>query len=179
MNSWAPLFSKIVDSSLWSEPDHVCKVFITLLAKKDQDQISRMTAYAIGKKCWPLEAGAEAKALDALKILSSPDTKRIEPQPYDGRRIEKVADGWLVLNGQMYEEMMRKLNRRAYKREKQAEYRQKPQTALDRAVNNAASPEEVEKLAEMSLQPHFRKDNGAVEQPPADTGCGADSLTKI
>jgi len=117
------VFSKIVDSSIWAEPDYICKVFITMLALKDADQVVRHNAYAIGLKCWPRDDKAEAKALDALKVLSSPDKKRIEPQPHEGRRIQKVVDGWLVLNGQVYEDMMRKINRRAYKTDKQSEYR--------------------------------------------------------
>ncbi len=123
MNTWTPLFSKIVDSSVWMEDDYVVKLFVALMALKDADQIVRYNAYALGKKCWPGDDGAEKKALKALKILSSPDTRRIEPQPYDGRRIERVEDGWLILNGQAYEDMMRKINRRAYKAGKQAEYR--------------------------------------------------------
>jgi hypothetical protein len=123
MITWTPIFSKIVDSSLWWEPDYVCKVFVTLLALKDADQVVRHTAFAIGKKCWPTDEKAEAKALDALKILSSPDKRRIEPQPHDGRRIQKVDDGWLVLNGMYYEDMMRAISRKVYKARKQREYR--------------------------------------------------------
>ena len=63
--------------------------------------------------------------LKALDILSSPDTKRIEPQPHEGRRIQKTDDGWLILNGQYYEDMMRSINRKAYKAAKQREYRAK------------------------------------------------------
>lgn len=123
MNMWAPIFSKIVDSSLWAEPDHVVKVFLTILALKDADHVARYNAYGIARKCWPKDDTSEVKVLEALRILSSPDTRRVEPQPFEGRRIQKVADGWLVLNGQFYEEMMRKANRREYQRGKQQEYR--------------------------------------------------------
>lgn len=123
MNTWTPIFSKLVDSSIWTEPDYVCKVFVTMLALKDADQVVRYTAFAIGRKCWPADEHAEAKALEALKVLSSPDTRRIEPQPHEGRRIKKVDDGWLVLNGQCYEDMMRSINRKVYKARKQREYR--------------------------------------------------------
>lgn len=116
MNSFAPLFSNIVDSSLWSEDDHVCKVFVTLLAIKNADHVARITAFALGRKCWPLDPeNSERRALDALAILAAPDTKRIEKQPYDGRRIERTEDGWRVLNGQAYEDMMRSLSRKVYK----------------------------------------------------------------
>lgn len=121
MNTWAPLFSKIVDSSLWCEPDFVVKVFITMLAKKDADHIVRGSAFNIAS--WARKT--EKEALEALRVLSSPDTRRLEPQPFEGRRIEKVPEGWLVLNGQAYQDMMRGLNRREYKRVKQAEYRAK------------------------------------------------------
>lgn len=123
MNTWTPIFSKIVDSSLWAQPDFVVKVFLTLLALKDADQVVRVTAYALGRKCWPMDKKSEARAMEALKILASPDRSRIEPQPFDGRRIKKVDDGWLILNGQFYEDMMRSVNRKAYKARKQAEYR--------------------------------------------------------
>ena len=125
MNTWTPIFSKIVDSSIWSEPDYVCKVFVTMLALKDSDQVVRHTAFALGRKCWPGDLQAEARVLDALNILSSPDKRRIEPQLHEGRRIQKVEGGWFILNGQQYEDMMRSINRRAYKAAKQAEYRAK------------------------------------------------------
>jgi hypothetical protein len=124
MNSFAPVFSQIVDSSLWTEPDYVCKVFVTLLAIKNSDHVARVTAFALGRKCWPLEPGkAEERAIAALKILAAPDKKRIEPQPHEGRRIEKVADGYLVLNGQFYEDLMRDTSRKVYKARKEREYR--------------------------------------------------------
>jgi hypothetical protein len=121
MDIYTPIFSKIVDSSLWSEPDYVVKVFLTLLAKKDKDFVVRGTAFNIGR--WAQKP--EKEVLDALKILSSPDKRRIEKQPFDGRRIEKVDDGWLILNGRFYQDLMREANRRKYKAVKQSEYRLK------------------------------------------------------
>ncbi len=119
MNFYVPIFSKIVDSSLWSEPDFVVKIFITMLAKKDRDNVVRGNAFNIG--AWARKT--EKEAMDALKILAAPDTKRVEKQANDGRRIEKVADGWLILNAEVYQNLMRQANRREYQRIKQAEYR--------------------------------------------------------
>lgn len=109
--SYSPVFSKLVHSSLWSEPDHVRIVFITMLALKDSNQIVWGSAFALGEAA----KKTEAEVIDALKILSKPDRKRIEKQPYDGRRIEKVEGGWLVLNGAYYQQMMAVIARRAYK----------------------------------------------------------------
>ena len=132
MTSFAPVFSKIVESSLWSEPDYVCKVFVTLLAIKNSDHVARITAYALGRKCWPADLdGAEKRALDALAILGAPDTRRIEPQPYEGRRIQKVEDGWLILNGQAYEDMAREITRKIYKARWERDRRAKEKKQAD------------------------------------------------
>jgi hypothetical protein len=86
MDFYTPIFSKIVDSSLWSEPDYVVKVFLTMLAKKDKDFVVRGNAYNISQ--WAKKT--EEETIKALKILAAPDTQRIEKQPFEGRRIEKV-----------------------------------------------------------------------------------------
>lgn len=121
MTGYTPIFSKIVDSSLWCEPDLVVKVFLTMLAKKDADNVVRGSAFNISQ--WAKKT--ELEVLDALKILASPDTRRLEPQLYEGRRIEKVEDGWLLLNGEMYQQLMMKINRRAYKTAHEAARREK------------------------------------------------------
>jgi hypothetical protein len=119
MDTWCPIFSKIVDSSIWEEPDFVVKVFLTMLAKKDADHVVRGNAYNIAQ--WSKKT--EKEVLDALKILASPDTKRIEKQPFDGRRIEKTTEGWLILNGKHYRDLMVAINERARKRRWAAEKR--------------------------------------------------------
>ncbi len=82
MSYYVPIFSKIVDSSLWTEPDFVVKVFITMLAKTDRDNICRGNAFNIAQ--WSKKT--EAEVIEALKILASPDTRRLEPQEFEGRR---------------------------------------------------------------------------------------------
>ena len=121
MLNYVPIFSKIVDSSLWQESDCVVKVFLTMLAKKDWDHVVRANAYAIGR--WALKT--ESEVLEALKVLSSPDKRRIEPQPHEGRRIKKVEDGWLILNGEHYRNMTKAAHRASYQAKWQAEKRAK------------------------------------------------------
>lgn len=120
-HTWSPLWSKLVDSSIWSEPDAVRIVFITMLAKKDSDHIVRGTAFNISR--WSNKS--EAEVLAALKILSEPDKRRIEPQPFEGRRIEKVEDGWLMLNGEEYRKKVSEEMRKARLRKAQTTYRAK------------------------------------------------------
>lgn len=119
MDSFTPLFGKIVESSLWHEDPKVCKVFITMLAVKDYDHIVRKNAFGLAD-CSKL---TEVEVIEALEVLSNPDRKRIEPQAHDGRRIKKVPEGYLILNGSEYQDLMRAVMRRAYLAQKQRESR--------------------------------------------------------
>ena len=137
MNTWAPLWSGIVDSSIWGEPDTVCKVFLTMLALKDMDHIVRLNAYQLAQR----SRKSEVEVLDALKILSSPDSNRVEKQPFDGRRIQAVEDGWLILNGEKYRamvrrEMVKQKNIRAQRawRSRQAKLKESPRLIQDPAT---------------------------------------------
>lgn len=113
MTSWCPVFSKIVDSSVWVLPYHVRILWIVLLALKDSDQVVRYNAFGLAKR----GGLSEAEVLHGLEVLSKPDKTRLEPQPFEGRRIEKVDAGWKVLNGEFYKDMMRQANRAWYKAE--------------------------------------------------------------
>jgi hypothetical protein len=124
MNTWAPLWSGIVDSSIWLEDDVTVKVFLTMMAKKDSDHVVRANAFMIGQ--WAKKT--EAEVLAALKVLSSPDTKRLEPQPFEGRRIQKVEDGWLILNGEFYRQMVAKEMEKARWRRASTSYRERKKT---------------------------------------------------
>ncbi len=121
MNTWTPLWSKIVDSSLWMEDLHVRVLFTTMMALKDRDHVVRFSSFGLSRRA----NMSEELVLDGLRVLLSPDTKRSEPQEHEGRRIEKVEGGWKVLNGEVYRQMMQLEWRREYQRVKQAEYRSK------------------------------------------------------
>jgi hypothetical protein len=123
MRTWTPLFSSIVDSSVWLEPDHVCKVWITLLALKDADHVYRGTAFALAVRCHK----PEREVVDALSILEARDGRRDEAQENDGRRIKRVGDGWLVLNGEKYRRELSDAARRDRWRRAQEAYRRRGQ----------------------------------------------------
>lgn len=119
MRTWTPLWNSVVESSLWDEPDLVCKVYLTMLAIKDADHVVRMDAYGIARKA----RKTEEEVLEALKVLAGPDTKKITKQPFEGRRIKAVDGGWLILNGEKYRAMVQDEMRRARNRRAQANYR--------------------------------------------------------
>jgi hypothetical protein len=117
--SWAPLWSGLVDSSIWDEDDDVFRVFMAMISLKDQDHIVRLTAYQLSRRI----RRNEQDVLKALVILSSPDTKRSEPQDFEGRRIEQVEEGWKILNGEKYRYLVQLEMKRARNRRSQQSWR--------------------------------------------------------
>jgi hypothetical protein len=128
-----------VDSSIWEEEDHVFRVFMAMMSLKDADHVVRYDGWKLAKR---IHMGDElVKVEDALRVLSNPD-KRRPGQEFDGKRIEKVEGGWLILNGQKFVDQLaeeRKLRRRIYMRNYQREVRRKmaatsPPQATERAA---------------------------------------------
>jgi hypothetical protein len=119
MNTWAPLWSQVVESTLWEEPLEVRVLFLTMLAIKDPDHVVRMPLRRLVKK-----AQMEVDLVEsALKVLMSPDTKSLDEQPEEGRRLKEVEGGWLVINGEHYRKEMSRLMTRFRKSEWQKKKR--------------------------------------------------------
>lgn len=93
MAGYVKLFSEIVESSIWDEDSDTCKVWITLLALSDQD------GYVRGSPGWL--AGKSRVSLGkctlALRKFKEPDLQS-KTEDNEGRRIEQLEDGWLILN---------------------------------------------------------------------------------
>jgi hypothetical protein len=155
MHTWAPLWSGVVDSSLWELPDWVIKIFITMMALKDADHIVRMTPYQIARR----SLKTEDEVMEALKMLCAPDKKRKEKQEYEGRRVRMVEDGWLIINGEKYRSMVQEEMRKASWRKAQAKRREKAkqakslpgEKAFESAVENEDEPH-AERIARNSYE---------------------------
>lgn len=130
MRTWCPIWNGIVHSSIWDEEDYVLKVFMTMLALKDKFHIVSLTAYQLSR----LSRKTEIEVLDALKILSSPDTKRKEKQEFNGRRIRAVPEGWLILNGQKYQDLVHLEQIRRKNREGQQAWRDRKKALTEREM---------------------------------------------
>ena len=92
------LFTKILDSSIWLEPTTTRLVWITLLAAMDEDGFCEFASagnLAHRARVDVTECNA------ALLCLESPDMNSSDPDN-DGRRIERVPGGWMVLNARKY-----------------------------------------------------------------------------
>jgi hypothetical protein len=95
------LFTSILDSSIWCEDDGVIRIWVTLLAVMDENGFCKFGGiHGLARRA--------NKTLDetarCVEILESPD-KYDPEQEYEGRRIEKVPGGWVVLNAVKYRNM--------------------------------------------------------------------------
>ncbi len=102
------LFTKILDSSIWLEPDSTRIVWFTFLAAMNEDGFAHFSA--------PENLAARArvslaKVKRAIEVLEGPDANSENPDN-EGRRIERVPGGWMVLNaGQYREKFSREIER--------------------------------------------------------------------
>lgn len=126
MSGYTKVFATILDSTVWGLSKEARLLWITMLVKKNREQIVEASV--------PGLANAARLTLDeterSLVELAAPD-KYSRTKEHDGRRIREVPGGWLILNGEKYRDMLSLEERREYKRKKQQEYRDK-QAALKR-----------------------------------------------
>ena len=117
-DGFTKLFSTIITSSIWSEDNETRVVWITMLALADfEGKVDGSIPGLARLANVPIDACQ--KALDRLK---SPDIYS-RSKENDGRRIKEIEGGWMVLNLIKYRE--KKIDRRAYLRQKQREHRQR------------------------------------------------------
>jgi len=98
------IFTKILDSSIWLEDTDTRIVWITLLAQMDEDGYAHFSA--IGNLANRAQVSNEA-AEKAVKVLLSPDPDSGDPEN-DGRRIERVPGGYIVLNAPKYRKVVKR-----------------------------------------------------------------------
>lgn len=117
--TYTKLFSELIMSTVWREPDHVRILWITMLALKDHRT-------HVVRSSIPGLADAARISMDqciqALEVLQSVDPYS-RTTDFDGRRIQTVDGGWLILNGEKYKNILDADDRREYQRVKQQEYR--------------------------------------------------------
>ena len=90
--SFTKLFSSITDSSIWDQPDHVRIVWITMLAMADSH--GRIHASIPGLASRSRKSIEDVE--EALSVFRAPD-RYSRTKEFDGRRIEDVEGGWLLL----------------------------------------------------------------------------------
>lgn len=132
------LFSKILQSSVWLEPDPTRLVWITLLAAMDRDGFAHFSA--VGNLAHAARVSLE-DATKAIETLENPDPQSENPNN-DGRRIERVPGGWNVLNAAEYANIANSEHARALARDRAKAYRArhgKPEPVTDASRDHNAT----------------------------------------
>ncbi len=130
---YVKLFSKLLDSSVWLEPLPTRVVWVTLLASIDEDGFA---AYAAPGNVARRAGVSLAEAATALAALEAPDPNSSDPD-HEGRRIERVPGGWIVLNAQKYRALATRDDSRKATRERVARHRARKIAAISPADGNA------------------------------------------
>lgn len=115
------LFYRILDSSIWLEPHATRIVWVTLLAAMDED------GYAHFSTVENLASRARVtleECENALKCFLSPDTKSPH-QEHEGRRVERVPGGFMILNAPKYRALARREQSLQQNRLRVAKFREK------------------------------------------------------
>ena len=112
------IFADMLFSSVWAEDSDTRIVWLTLLMLSDQDGLVRATLPGISGQA---RVSGEATAA-ALARFEAPDPHSRTPD-HEGRRIERVAGGYLILNYPKYRDLRDAESRREYDRICRAQYR--------------------------------------------------------
>jgi hypothetical protein len=129
----------IIHSSIWSEPLPTRVLWITMLAMKDDSGFVASSRSGLIRA-----ANITPDEFDkAIKCLESPDEES-RTRDYDGRRVEKVEGGWVILNHEKY-----RLHE-DLKKEKHREYMRKWRDKKD-SVNNCEFTSDHVNLTSVSV----------------------------
>lgn len=119
MTGFVKLFGSILDSTVWRE-DHATRLlWVTMLAMADAEGVVEASIPGLADRARITLAECE----HGLERLSSPD-RYSRTVDHDGRRIQEIDGGWLLLNHHRYRE------RRTPVAERVARHRKRKASAL-------------------------------------------------
>lgn len=98
--AYTKLFSSILDSTIWQEPPATKLVWITLIAMADRNGEIQASIPGLAARSGVPLSDCEI----AIEKLLSPD-KYSRTKDDEGRRIEEIDGGWLLLNHAKYRDM--------------------------------------------------------------------------
>jgi hypothetical protein len=96
---YTKLFNSILASTVWNEQHTTRIVWITMLAMKDRDGIVEGSLPGLAV----LARVTIQECKRAIEILSAPDPDS-RTKVSEGRRIEPHADGWRIINHDLYQD---------------------------------------------------------------------------
>lgn len=134
MSGYTKLFGSILASTVWELPATTKVVWITLLAMSDQD--GEVQASVPGLAKFAGVSREECEAALASFLSPDPDSRSKE---CEGRRLEAIDGGWLLINHAKYREHMSIDDRRTRAAVRQQRFRETHKVTPDVTLSNASS----------------------------------------
>lgn len=136
MTGFTKLWAEILTSSIWNEDDKTRILWITMLAAKGPDHIVRASVGGLAH----LARMSKEDCAAALKVLESPDEDS-RSKENEGRRIERIDGGFLILNGIKYREAQNDEDRRKYMAEYMRDYRKRSKVNVNKSNDQLTQSE--------------------------------------
>lgn len=133
------IFTKILDSSIWLEPTPTRLLWMTLIAAMDEDGYAAFAS--IGNLAHRARLTME-ETTEAVKCLEAPDKESSDPDN-EGRRIERVPGGWMILNAKKYRELVTRTVIKEQNRIRVARHREKKRPVTKRNAKVTRGNESV------------------------------------
>ncbi len=130
---YTKLFSSILASSIWQEDQATRLVWLTMLALKNERHVVEASISGLTNLSRVSRDECEA----ALTKFLAPDPES-RNTAHEGRKIERVEGGWMILNGEHYRRLMSDDERKEYQKIKAREYRKRKKDVEDAAVKAGA-----------------------------------------
>ena len=158
--SWCPIFPEITESSIWRQPPHIFKAWITVLTHKNHEtHVWRGNEYTLAHQA---KLTVE-QAKESLKVLSEPDPESLS-QNEEGRRIvTEDREFWFVVNGEKYQDMIKREIAKENARQRTARWRANRKLAGQAVAAVTEDKPEAETMDETVTAP-----TNAERRKPAD-----------
>jgi hypothetical protein len=119
------LFAKILDSSIWLESDATRIVWLMFIAVMDEQGFCQFASVAnVAHRARVTLGNAE----EAIHTLEAPDPNSGDSE-HEGRRVERVPGGWMVLNADKYRAIVTRATVQEQTRERVRRHRAKGKSA--------------------------------------------------
>ena len=133
------LFAKILDSSIWLESTPTRIVWLTFIAVMDEAGFAQFAA--VRNVAHRARVSVE-EAQAAIDCLEHPDPESSDPEN-DGRRIERVPGGWIILNAEKHRALVTRAVIQEQTRERVRRYRERQKNLVTTGVTGNAFPVHV------------------------------------
>jgi hypothetical protein len=162
--AYTKLFGTLINSTVWLEDNETRILWITMLAMADKNGEVKSSVPGLCKQAQISLEGC----LKALGKFSAPDPLSTS-QDYDGRRIEAINGGWLLLNYGRYRRMASLADKKENDAERQRRARERKRSGTVTVTGGHESPQQSHGESVTASRTHHALDIQAEAEAEADS----------